>query len=150
MYTDLYLSLSVQQIYTIVLEIRANCAGIDTRFTFFQEPVKVEDVLGRVFPFASECSVESLHAEIKARFRAGPGKRKVEIGHYEIFSATDSEHVLTMSETSMLLPGMSLVMAVILEGPLYFGDSLDSGGRCPATNCLSTDIVKSPAGGNRW
>lgn len=144
MYADLHRSVSVQQIYTIVLELRANIAVIDTRFTYFQDPIKVEDVLGRVFPFASECSVESLHAEIKARFRVGLVKSKVEAGQYEVFSAKNSEHVLTVSETSILIPGMSLVMAVILKG------LPDNGSECPILDCMSTDIVKSSAGGHRW
>lgn len=144
MCADPHQSVSVQQIYTVVLEIRANNSGVDTRFTFFQDPIRVEDVLGRVFPFASECSVESLHTEIKARFRAGPGRTKVAAGQYEIFSAKNSEHVLTLSEKTNLIPGMSLVMAIILKG------LFDNGSECPVPNCMSTDIVKSSAGGHRW
>lgn len=66
----------VQDISTVVLEMRDSVRGIDTRFTYFQAPVRVEDALGRVFPFPSACSVEALVAEIVVRFQQGPGKER--------------------------------------------------------------------------
>ncbi len=66
---NVYLSASTQEIYTVMLEIRTSTRGIDTRFTFFQDPVRVRDALGRVFAFPSELSIEALNAEVKARFK---------------------------------------------------------------------------------
>ena len=135
--------MSTQQIYLIVLELRANLPGIDTRFTHFQDPVRVEDVLGRVFHFSSECSIDALYAEIRARFKEGHGMAEVMAGHFEIFNAKDSEQVLTTSALSPLLPGMSVNMAVILED--FTGDD-----KCPMPRCPSKSFVNVIGGGRTW
>ena len=137
-------SVSTQQIYTIVLELRTSLLRIDTRFAFFQEPVRVEDVLGRVFPFASECSVEALNAEIRARFKQGPGKTEVMAGDFEIFNATDSDQILTATGDDGLLPGMRINMAVVLN------QKFDSSGKCPVPRCTSTSVVNAVGGGRNW
>lgn len=137
-------SVSTQQIYTIVLEIRASVLGMDTRFTYFQAPVRVEDALGRVFPFASECSIEALNAEIKARFKNGPGKKQVSAGDYEIFNAKNTDQILTISGHNILLPGMSINMAIVLENEFAAGD------QCPVPNCTSETFVEAVGGGRTW
>ena len=71
--------------------------------------------MGRVFPFSSECSVEALNAEIKARFKHGPDKTEVMAGDFEIFKAKDSDQVLTTYDPNGLLPGMLINMAIVLE-----------------------------------
>ncbi len=136
--------MSTQQIYTIVLEIRASLLGIDTRFTYFQAPVRVEDALGRVFPFSSECSVEALDAEIKVRFREGPGKTQVMAGDFEIFNAKNTDHVLTNSGRDALLPGMSVNMAIVLEKEFAERD------KCPMPRCASKTFVEAVGGGRTW
>ena len=110
-----FASVSTQQIYSIVLEIRANMLGIDTRFTYFQAPVRVEDALGRVFPFPSECGIEALNIEIMCRFQQGPGRRQVMNGEFEIFNGKNVQPLFSVSEVSTLLPGMSVIMAVVLK-----------------------------------
>ena len=127
-----------------MLEIRASLPGIDTRFTYFQAPVRVEDALGRVFPFSSECSLEALNAEIKARFREGPGKTEVMAGDFEIFDAKNTDHVLTISGRNALLPGMSINMAIVLEKGIAEGD------RCPIPRCASKTLVEAVGGGRTW
>ncbi|KAL9039164.1 MAG: hypothetical protein Q9214_004987 [Letrouitia sp. 1 TL-2023] len=97
---------STQQIYNIALEIRASTCGIDTRFTYFQSPVKVEDVLGRVFLFPAEFSIAALDAEIVDRFKVGPGKSQVAAGHYEIFNAKNTDEVVGITADSILRPGI--------------------------------------------
>ena len=135
--------MSTQHIYNIVLEIRSNTAGIDTRFTYFQAPVKVEDVLGRVFPFPSECSVEALDAEVRARFRDGPGKAEVNAGEYELFNARNMNHTVGITEGSVLIPGMSLAMAIVQEQASEQEDV------CPVPHCQSQAICDS-VGGKIW
>ena len=110
-----YQSVSTQQIYAIVLELKTNLLGIDTRFTYFQATVKVEDVLGRVFPFSSECSIEALDTEIRSRFKKGPGKIEVKAREFELFNAKNARQVLTITDDNGLLPGMSINMAIVLE-----------------------------------
>ena len=136
--------MSTQQVYTIVLELRASIPGFDTRFTYSQAPVKVEDVLGRVFPFPSECSVSALEAEIKARFKEGPGRKEVNAGKYEIFNAKNTEHLLTATADSGLLPGMSVSMAVVLTKEFKDGD------KCPIPHCVSRKFVEVSEGGKKW
>ena len=137
-------SVSTQQIYTIVLELKTNVLGIDTRFTYFQAPVKVEDALGRVFPFSSECSIEALDAEIKTRFKEGPGKTEVMAGDFELFNAKNAEQVLTISDRNGLLPGMSINMAIVLEKKFAEGD------KCPMPHCSSRTFVEAVGGGRTW
>ena len=137
-------SVSTQQIYTIVLELRSNAFGIDTRFTYFQAPVKVEDALGRVFPFSSECSFAALNAEIKERFKEGPGKLEVMAGDFELFNAKNAKQVLTMSDGNGLLPGMSINMAIVLEKEFAEGD------KCPKPHCISKTFVEAVDGGRTW
>ena len=108
-------SVSTQEIHTIVLELRANNSGVDTRYTFFQTPVRVEDALGHVFPFPSECSIRALHAEIEARCNEGPVKNSVAAGDYAIVNPEDSDQVLDIRSCASPLPGMSLSMAIDLQ-----------------------------------
>ena len=137
-------SVSTQQIYTIVLELKASVLSIDTRFTFFQAPVKVEDALGRTFFFPSECSIEALDAEIRARFKQGPGKTEVLAGNFEIFNAKNANQVITMSGHSVLVPRMSINMAIILAKEFAEGD------KCPMPHCTSRTFVEAVGGGRTW
>ena len=139
--------MSTQQIYTIVLELKSNAFGIDTRFTYFQAPVKVEDVLGRVFPFASECSIEALDAEIRSRFKKGPGKIEVMAGDFELFNAKNADQVLTIFDDYGLLPGMSINMAIVLEKD---EKEFAEGDECPMPHCSSRAFVKADGGGRIW
>ena len=104
----------------------------------------MEDVLGRVFPFSSECSVEALNAEIKARFKHGPGKTEVMAGDFEIFNAKDSDQVLTASGPNGLLPGMSVNMAIVLE------KEYESSDECPMPRCASRSFMNAVGGGRIW
>lgn len=137
-------SVSTQQIYTIVLELRASALSIDTRFTYFQAPVRVEDALGRVFPFSSECSIEALDTEIKVRFKEGPGKTEVMAGDFEIFNAKNTNQIITASGSNTLLPGMSINMAIVLEKEFAGGD------KCPIPHCASNIFLEAVGGGKTW
>ncbi|KAK0506962.1 hypothetical protein JMJ35_010662 [Cladonia borealis] len=117
---------STQQIYTIALELKA---------------IRVEDALGRVFAFPSECSIEALDAEIKARFKEGPGKTEVLAGSFEIFNAKDADQIIAISGRSVLVPRMSINMAIVLEKEFAEGD------KCPMPHCASRTFVKAIGGG---
>lgn len=135
--------MSTQQIYTIVLELRASARPIDTGFTYFQEPARVEDVLGRVLPFPSECSIEALHTEIRVRFKQGPGKAEVLAEAYEIANAKDCRQVLTVANDATLLSGMSITMAiVVVEKPS------NESHRCPS--CPSQTFKEIACGAKIW
>ena len=127
-----------------MLELRNSDRGIDTRFTYFQAPARVEDALGRVFPFPSECSIEALVAEIRVKFKEGPGKKEVMTGDFEIFNSQNTEQVLTTSDCNVLLPGMSINMAIILEQAFAQDD------KCPMPHCASKTFVEAIGGGRTW
>lgn len=127
-----------------MLELKASVLSIDARFTFFQAPVRVEDALGRVFPFPSECSIEALDAEIKARFKEGPGKAEVLAGNFEIFNAKNADQIITISGRSVLVPKMSINMAIVLEKEFAEGD------KCPMPHCASRTFVEAVVGGKTW
>ncbi|KAL8792677.1 MAG: hypothetical protein Q9195_004737 [Heterodermia aff. obscurata] len=136
------LSEMVSKIYTSTQEIYS--VFLDTRFTYSQAPVKVEDVLGLVFPFPSECSLEALNAEIKVRFKEGLGRREVLAGDYEIFNARNPAHVLTITGNNSLIPGMSIHMAVVVEA------AADNRRKCPRLQCPSRIFTNATYGGKMW
>ena len=135
----------MDQIYTIVLGLRDNVLGIDTRFTYFQAPVRVEDALGRVVPFPSECSVQALVSEIEFKFQEGPGKKEVMAGDFEIFNAKDTNQLFNISGHNILVPGMSINMAIILENLLF-----SEGDKCPMPHCTSRVFLEAMGGGKTW
>ena len=58
-------SVSMQRIYTIVLELRASLPGIDNRFTHFQAPVRVEDAWAEFFPFLRSAVLKGLMLRLR-------------------------------------------------------------------------------------
>ena len=125
------------------LELRNRVRGIDTSFSYFQAPVRVEDALGRVFPSLSECSVEAL-VEIKAKFREGPGKNEVMAGDFDIFNAEKTAQLLATSGNNVLLPGMLINMEII------FAQAFTQDEKCPMPHCASKTFVKAIGGGRTW
>jgi hypothetical protein len=75
-------SLSTQQIYGVVLEIKSSLTFADTRWTYFQVSLLVEDALGFKFPVPSEYDYELLDTIIKHRFLKVPGSSDVQVGNY--------------------------------------------------------------------
>lgn len=130
---------STQQTYAVVLEIRNSLTGPDTRCSFFQAPLVIEDALGRKFPVPSEYDFDLLDAVIKHRFNTGPGSLDVEAGNYEYFKMKNSDDVL--SKNSQLLPGMAITMAIIVSRQTSVDET------CPKPECGSIQTVKSPGGG---
>ena len=127
-----------------MLELKASVLSIATRFTFFQALVRVDDALGRVFFFPSECSIEALDAEIRARFKEGPGKTQVLAGNFEIFNAKNADQVITMSGHSVLVLRMLINMAIVLAKEFAEGD------KCPMPHCTSRTFVEAVGGGRTW
>lgn len=128
-----------------MIELRDSVCGIDTRFTYFQAPIRVEDALGRVFPFPSECSIEALTAEIKARFRGGPSEKEVLAGDFEIFiNARNNTKLLITSGRNVLLPGMSVNMVIVVV------DFVAGSDECPMPHCASKTLAEVIGGGKTW
>ncbi|KAI9666616.1 MAG: hypothetical protein M1821_004552 [Bathelium mastoideum] len=130
---------STQQTYAMMLEIKSSLAGLDTRWTFFQAPLAVEDALGCKFPVPSEYDFDLLDAIIKHRFKAGPGSLDIQAGNYEYFNTKNSNNVL--SRTSQLLPGTAITMAVIVTRPTLTDET------CPMPKCCSIQTAEAAGGG---
>lgn len=115
--------------YGVVLEIRSSLAIVDTRWTFFQAPLTIEDALGFKFPVPSKYDYQLLDTIIKYRFLDGPGSIEVKVGNYELFKTKDSEQVLSAS--IRLLPGTNITMAIFIGKLKHIGNS------CPMPLCGS-------------
>ncbi|KAF2800861.1 hypothetical protein K505DRAFT_227706 [Melanomma pulvis-pyrius CBS 109.77] len=133
---------STQQIYTIVLEIRASVTIADTRWTHFQAPFSVEDALGFKFPIPSEYDYDMVETIIRRRFKEGTGSQDVIAGNYELCKAQKRSETITA--TSRLVPGTAIIMAVIVS----IAESSDSS--CPIPQCGSRTILSCPGGGHTW
>jgi len=135
-------SVSTQQIYCVVLEIKGSLAMADPRWTFFQAPLVVEDALGFKFPVPSEYDYELLNAIIQHRFLEGPGSLEVKAGNYELLNIKDRKQVL--STTTRTLPGSTIMMAILVSKPVLTHDI------CPMRRCRSKEIIQAPGGGRIW
>ncbi|KAH6714436.1 hypothetical protein BKA61DRAFT_481678 [Leptodontidium sp. MPI-SDFR-AT-0119] len=133
---------STQQIYCVVLEIKSSLALGDTRWTFFQAPIVVEDALGLKFPLPSEYDFLLLDTIIKHRFLEGLGSLEVKVGNYEFFNTKQSTEVL--SPDVRLLPGTSITMAILFQIPEVTEDI------CPIPRCRSDQTATTPGGGRTW
>jgi len=139
-------SVSTQQIYSLVLEIRGAVLNRpDIRWTFLQDPILVEDALGRKFPVPSEYDFGLLDRIIRHKFETGPGSAEVKWGDYQILDAKDRN--LVLSSQSRLRPGSLLVMAILI-GPPPGGVVNDQ--ECPRPRCSSAKTMQAEGGGRVW
>lgn len=122
-------SLLSQRIFEAVVQLQASISTttVDTRWTYFQAPTRVEDALGRVFPVPSEYSMSELHALLRYHFRKGPGSQQVRNGDFKL---TDRRNRAVLNRVSMpeLLPGLDIVMSILVDVSL--GRSTDV---CPVS-----------------
>lgn len=143
-------SVTTQQIYGMVLEIRSSLPGVDARFTYYQLPFHVEDALGRVFPIPSEFDFRMINVIITAQFDEGPGSSDVKLGNYELFRSQDKAQPI--APNTVLRPGTKIVMAILLDERGYE----ISGERCPMPKCRSPNTshaqgeVKSGGSHKQW
>lgn len=125
-----------------MLEIRSAVDPRDTRWTYFQAPLTVEDALGFKFPVPSEYDYNLLDAIIKHRFLEGPGSEEVTLGNYEMFLARDSSQVI--SQKARLLPGTRITMAILVSRKKL------SDQECPMPLCKSVRTTVARGGGRIW
>ena len=139
-------SVSTQQIYGVVVEIRGTLLSRpDTRWTFLQDPVLVEDAIGRKFPVPSEYDFALLDRIIRHKFETGPGSTPVRQGDYQIMDARDRELVLSLQ--SHLRPGGSLIMAILIGKP---PPGILTDRACPMPHCASSKTTEAEGGGRIW
>jgi hypothetical protein len=115
---------------------------VDTRWTFFQVPLTVEDALGLKFPVPSEYNYALLDTIIKHRFQEGPGSLDVRVGNYEVFSSKNSGRIISAGDR--LLPGMNLTMAILINKPVLEDQN------CPMRRCGSNRTTAVAGGGRTW
>lgn len=139
-------SVSTQQILNVVLELRSIIPNVDTRFTYFQAPVRVEDALGRIFPVPSEYTPGDLEAIIQRRFKIGPGHTQVQSGSFQLLNSSNRAQIISASRTLALRPGMSLTMAILLRELPNTG----SGSMCPMPRCMAGSTTAVRGGGRTW
>ena len=135
-------SITTQQIYKVMLDVKSSLSSIDTSHTFFQPPICVEDPLGRKFPVAAESSLECLLEIIRHRFQSGPGWQDVKIGNYELCDANFPKQAITSS--AQLMPGRAITMAFIISRPASPEEA------CPISNCKSQQNEWMPNGLHKW
>jgi len=139
-------NVSTQQIYAVVLEIQTSITSVpDIRWTFFQDPLIVEDALGRKFPVPSEYDYSLLDTIIKHKFQEGPGAAKVAVGDYEMMVARNRLHILSVN--SQLRPGCSITMAILVSKAR---SAVLTDERCPMPQCQSSNTTTVPGGGRLW
>ena len=132
------------QIYGLVLRSQTSLPFPDLRHTWFQDPVKFEDALGRIIPIPSEYDHAKVFAIIREQFKTGPGRRKVLNQEYELFNVQNSGRKITEQAWTGFLPGASIKMAVVIQYPFSDQEA------CPMPHCGSQTYEKAAAGGNIW
>ena len=150
------------QIVDILIRQQTTSVALDTQHTYFQQPVKFEDALGRVLPVPSEYGwgvnfsclplrsngayfMQKINAIILDQFSASPGHEKVLSGEYELFNSIDTKQTLSPSEIGTLIPGMSVTMAFVIG--LYEHQPVK---RCPRPGCQTREFLKPKNGRRRW
>lgn len=117
----------------------------DIRWTFLQDPVLVEDALGRKFPVPSEYDFTLLDHIIRHKFDVGPGSVEVSLGDYQILDAKNRE--LALCSESRLRPGSTLIMTILIGKPPR--DVLTDRA-CPMPRCGSVQTTQVEGGGRAW
>ena len=133
----------MKKIAVAVIEIQESRRCVDARFTWFQSPVRIEDALGRAFPWPAECSVEALCLELRVRLENSPGAEAVDDGEYELFYAHDIQHEIAASHSPRLLPGKTVNMSIVET------ININMTGECPMARCKSRLFTNSD-GARLW
>ncbi len=110
-----------------------------------QDPVLVEDALGRKFPVPSEYDFGLLDQIIRHKFDVGPGSAEVRHGNYQILDAKNRD--LVLSSQSRLRPGSLLLMAILVAKPPI---DLLTDDACPMPRCTSNKTMQVEGGGRAW
>ncbi|KAF2682946.1 hypothetical protein K458DRAFT_306148, partial [Lentithecium fluviatile CBS 122367] len=100
---------STEQIYAMLVQIQASTSTPDTRWTFFQQSVVVEDAFGVKFPFISEYGGTLLPTIVRHRFLEVVSPDHIKTPSY--FFSGDSGKVLDLQ--SLLRPGQCITVAVL-------------------------------------
>ena len=159
------------QLLTLMTNLQSGRSSLDTRHTWFQPPVRFEDAIGEVIPFARECDLhvsqqralaikglntdlkKDLKSLIRSRFepRTGrdprPGYDKVLAEEYELFDSDESTLHITEANLGTIASRNGVTMAFIVGQFRIDPFQLD---QCPKPGCRSTRLSQLQAGGKLW
>ena len=85
--------------------------------------------------------MDLVQAIISVHFQNGPGRDCVRQRYYELFYSEDRSRKLFASNTTPMIPGSSITMAV------WVREKLDD--RCSRSSCRGP-VTLAPEGGYRW
>jgi hypothetical protein len=117
---------------------------VDTRWTHFQNPYRLEDALGITHAIPSEIPYDELEHMIRGKFRQGAGSRDVDEGNFELFRTKNKSQTITANTYSYLRPGTEITMAIV------YPTLVPDGAMCPIPRCSSPQVAKDPGGGFVW
>ncbi|KAI4687639.1 uncharacterized protein J4E88_003230 [Alternaria novae-zelandiae] len=114
--------------------------SVDTRWTFFQAPLEVEDAFGVRFPIPTEYDYGLIDTVIRYRFKIGGGAMEVSAGNYELCRKQNRFDII--NESSRLQPGTAITMFIIISM------RIDKEAVWPMPRCESAEVIPSPGGGS--
>ncbi|GJN70802.1 hypothetical protein VFPFJ_08686 [Purpureocillium lilacinum] len=132
------------RIIAMVSEMHGRLPQPNASHTWFQDPIRFEDALGRVFPIPSEYSWSKVHAIIQDQFATGPGSQKVKSREYLLYNSLDMRRPLPQQHAH-LPPGMAMTMTFILG---TYGPRAPE--TCPRIECMSLQSVDDGLGTRFW
>jgi len=116
--------------------------SLDTRWTFFQAPLEVEDAFGVRFPIPTEYDYDLMDYVIRHRFQSGTGSMEVKVGNYELCRKRNRSDIVT--ETSRLQPGTAITMFLIVS------TRVNKEKVWPTPHRDSAEAIPCPGGGSVW
>lgn len=143
MYYTYVSSISTQQIYTVVLDVRDTLTSPATRWTYFQTCIKVEDALGIAFTVPSECDYHMLVTIIQRRLKTGAGATDVYVGNYELCMTNKRSELI--KDGTKLVPGVAITMAIIMTSA-----TATSHTSCPMPGYGSQKVTACLGGAYIW
>lgn len=92
----------------VLVDLQGKVNGVDTRWTFFQEPFVVEDPFGSKFPVPSEFDFSLLNTILRHKLSQ---REFSESRCYGIFKTRNPDE--SVDERSMLWPGIEITAAFL-------------------------------------
>ena len=135
-------SAKVGQIYNMLLAVHSQLSRVDKQFAWFQDPMKLEDAYGRLWPIPVEHSYLMVKGAIKGKFQTGVGKSLVARNQWVLFDPSNTQKIFS-PENWDPVPGMRITMAMILP-------QMEDKYLCPRLDCPSTIFTDALGGGNNW
>ncbi|KAE8445955.1 hypothetical protein EG329_012734 [Mollisiaceae sp. DMI_Dod_QoI] len=129
----------IGDIYNILLAVRSRLSELDTRYTWFQKPMRFEDAYGRIWPIPVEYNYWMMEGAVRGKFQSGRGRTLVERDQWQLFDSTNTRNIFSPDNWEPI-PGMNITMAMIIP-------QTDDNTFCPKLNCPSNSYTDAIGGG---